>query len=134
DFDKLAVSGLASMYQTSDWSIMLRATMDISARTRSLPERPQRTIWVTSVRMRREDRTSVSSHPLADLGGEIFDYLRTITRLETCLLRRRDHEQARPRRCARACWQVQSQGHCGVAAFWLLRSRALAHAAPSSAA
>jgi len=48
---------------------MLRATMDISARTSSLPERPQRTIWVTSVRMRREDRTSVSSHPLADLGG-----------------------------------------------------------------
>ena len=25
-------------------------------------------IWVTSVRMRREDRTSISSHPLADLG------------------------------------------------------------------
>ena len=47
------------MYQTSDWSIMLRATMDISARTNSLPERPQRTIWVTSVRMRREDRTSI---------------------------------------------------------------------------
>jgi hypothetical protein len=26
-------------------------------------------IWVTSVRMRREDRTSISFHPLADLGG-----------------------------------------------------------------
>ena len=26
-------------------------------------------IWVTSVRMRREDRSSISSHPLADLGG-----------------------------------------------------------------
>jgi len=25
--------------------------------------------WVTSVRMRREDRSSISSHPLADLGG-----------------------------------------------------------------
>ena len=49
------------MYQTSDWSIMVRAIMDISARTSSLPERPQRTIWVTSVRMRLEDRTSVSS-------------------------------------------------------------------------
>ena len=44
---------------------MLRAIMDISAHTSSLPERPQRTNWVTSVRMRREDRTSVSSHPLA---------------------------------------------------------------------
>jgi hypothetical protein len=32
-----------------------------------------RTIWVTSVRMRREDRTSISSHPLADLGLEAID-------------------------------------------------------------
>jgi len=43
--------------------------MDISAQASSLAERPQRAIWVTSVRMRREDRTSISSHPLADLGG-----------------------------------------------------------------
>ena len=66
------------MYQTSDWSIMLRAIMDISApeNTSSLPERPQRTIWVTSVRMRREDRTSVSSHPLADLGRWIIRLLK----------------------------------------------------------
>jgi hypothetical protein len=27
-------------------------------------------IWVTRVRMRREDRTSISSDPLADLGGQ----------------------------------------------------------------
>jgi hypothetical protein len=27
-------------------------------------------IWVTRVRMRREDRSSISSHPLADLGGK----------------------------------------------------------------
>jgi hypothetical protein len=27
-------------------------------------------IWVTSVRTRREDRSSISSHPLADLGGK----------------------------------------------------------------
>ena len=72
DFDRMIMAWHRSNQtsnQTSDWSIMLRATMDISARTSSLPERPQRTIWVTSVRMRREDRTSVSSHPLADLGG-----------------------------------------------------------------
>src|ERR1700684_1128016 len=49
---------------------MLRATMDISARAISLTDRPRPAIWVTSVRMRREDRTSISSHPLADLGGE----------------------------------------------------------------
>ena len=28
-----------------------------------LADRPQRAIWVTSVRMRREDRSSISSHP-----------------------------------------------------------------------
>jgi hypothetical protein len=42
--------------------------MDISARAFSLTDRPQRAIWVTSFRMRREDRFSISSHPLADLG------------------------------------------------------------------
>jgi len=46
----------------------LPAIMDISARAFSLADRPQRAIWVTSVRMRREDRSSISSHPLADLG------------------------------------------------------------------
>ena len=61
--------GLASMYPVSDWSWSLQTIMDISARAFSLADRPQRAIWVTSVRMRREDRTSISSHPLADLGG-----------------------------------------------------------------
>src|SRR3954452_20286358 len=42
--------------------------MDISARAFSLAERPQWAIWVTSVRMRREDRPPSRSHPLADLG------------------------------------------------------------------
>src|SRR4029450_7570511 len=44
--------------------------MDISARAISLADRPQRAIRVTSVRTRREDPTSISSHPLADLGRE----------------------------------------------------------------
>jgi hypothetical protein len=69
DFAELAVSGLASMYPASDWSVCSGAIMDISARAISLTDRPQRAIWVTSVRRRREDRTSISSHPLADLGG-----------------------------------------------------------------
>jgi len=34
-----------------------------------------RAIWVTSVRTRREDRTSISSHPLADLGGKVSGYV-----------------------------------------------------------
>src|SRR6476620_9347229 len=50
--------------------------MDISARAFSLADRPQRAIWVTSVRMRSEDRTSISSHPLADLGWKLLIGLR----------------------------------------------------------
>src|SRR5690349_16108358 len=42
--------------------------MDISARAISLADRPQWTIWVTSVRTRPEDRSSISFCPLADLG------------------------------------------------------------------
>ena len=49
--------------------VVLPAIMDISARAISLADRPQRAIWVTSVRTRREDRSSISFHPLADLGG-----------------------------------------------------------------
>jgi len=48
--------------------VVLRAIMDISAPAISLADRPQRAIRVTSVRMRREDRSSISSRPLADLG------------------------------------------------------------------
>src|SRR6185295_16133869 len=62
--------GLASMYPVSDWSLSrLPTIMDISARATLLAVRPQWAIWVTSVRTRREDRSSISSHPLADLGG-----------------------------------------------------------------
>jgi hypothetical protein len=48
---------------------LLLAIMDISAHAASLSDRPRWARWVTSVRMCREDRTSISSHPLADLGG-----------------------------------------------------------------
>src|SRR4029077_3770353 len=50
--------------------------MDISARATSLTDRPQRAIRVTSVRMRREDRNSISSPPLADLGWKLLIGLR----------------------------------------------------------
>src|SRR6266704_1546333 len=43
--------------------------MDISARATSLADRPHWAIRVTSARTRREDRSSISSNPLADLGG-----------------------------------------------------------------
>jgi hypothetical protein len=48
---------------------LLRAIMDISARAISLADRPQWAIRVTRVRTCREDRSSISSDPLADLGG-----------------------------------------------------------------
>src|SRR5262249_37684023 len=47
---------------------LLPAIMDISARATSLADRPQRAKWVTSARTRREDRSSISSHPLATVG------------------------------------------------------------------
>src|SRR6266481_7009170 len=57
-------------------AVLLRTIMDISARATSLADRPRRAIWVTSVRMRREDRASISSHPLADLGWKLLIGLR----------------------------------------------------------
>src|SRR5450432_2147140 len=50
--------------------------MDISARAFSLTDRPQRAIRVTSVRMRRKDRSSISTYPLADLGWKLLIGLR----------------------------------------------------------
>src|SRR5215831_10566465 len=41
-------------------AFVLRAIMGISARAISLADRPQWTMWVASVRMRREDRSSIS--------------------------------------------------------------------------
>src|SRR5246127_5569584 len=60
--------GLASMYPDSDWSVCSGPPW-ISARMRSHYRTGlDRAIWVTSVRMRREDRSSISTYPLADLG------------------------------------------------------------------
>src|SRR5262245_40672748 len=70
EFRRYSGSGLASMYPAFDWSVSLRAIMGISAGAISLADRPDRAIWVTSVRTRREGRTSISSHSLADLGGQ----------------------------------------------------------------
>src|SRR4051812_31952353 len=41
EFVDLVVSGLASMYPAFDWSVLLRAIMDISAPAISLADRPQ---------------------------------------------------------------------------------------------
>ena len=71
-FGELGVSGLASMYPAFDWSICSGPSW-ISARVRSHYRTGlDRAIWVTSVRTRSEDRTSISSHPLADLGWKLL--------------------------------------------------------------
>src|SRR6476660_2175682 len=67
-FVEVAVAVLHQCIRSLIGAGLLRTIMDISARAISLAVRPQRAIWVTSVRMRREDRSSISSHPLADLG------------------------------------------------------------------
>jgi hypothetical protein len=67
-FVDLLALGLASMYPASDWSVCSGPPW-ISARVRSHYRIGlERAIWVTSVRIRPEDRSSISSHPLADLG------------------------------------------------------------------
>ena len=54
-----ADNGLASMYPASDWSVCSGPSW-ISARVRSHYRTGlDRAIWVTSVRMRREDRSSI---------------------------------------------------------------------------
>src|SRR5205814_1516408 len=62
----VVVSGVASMYPASDWSICSGPSWTGL----------DRAIWVTSVRTRSEDRTSISSHPLADLGWKLLIGLR----------------------------------------------------------
>jgi hypothetical protein len=69
DFVELASAVLHQCIRSLIGAVLLRTIMDISARAISLTDRSQRTIWVTRVRMRRKDRSSISSYPLADLGG-----------------------------------------------------------------
>jgi hypothetical protein len=116
--------------------IVLRATMDISAPATSLADRPQRAIWVTSARRRREDRSSISSHPLADLGGVRWSAMPLSSGSWRSMRRRikRSSERAgslrspgpapeRSRRCVRAYWPERWPAHCGGDASWPPRAR-----------
>src|SRR2546430_7032942 len=65
------VFGLASMYPASDWSgSLLRATMDISARSISLADKSQADYVGHQVSIAPGRPVSISSLPLADLGGK----------------------------------------------------------------
>src|SRR5215470_5598758 len=116
--------------------IALRAIMEISAPAVSLADRPQRAKRVTSARMRREVRSSISSYPLADLGGlKVWGYvvllmqrsaIKQSARLprRSSSPRRSDNEQERSRRCEPACWRAQLPTRWGAAAFWPPRATA----------
>jgi hypothetical protein len=97
--------------------------MDISAPAFSLADRPQRTIWVTRFRMRREDRTSISFSS-SRRPWRVNELLANATRLEACWPRRCDCELARSMRCVRACWRARSPARCDGAASWPPRSNA----------
>ena len=143
NFVELAVSGLASMYPASDWSVVLRAIMDISARAISLaarprpghlghqcshaPGRPNLHLVSSSRRPRRVNRidqaTSSRAPHLARLisrwtrSGSLGGPYRS-------LLRSSGRGPERSRQCGPACWQVRSPARCGAAASWPPRSRA----------
>src|ERR1700693_703859 len=68
------VFGLASMYPASDWSgVLLRATMDISARSISLPDRPRTGHLGHQCSIAPGRPVSISSLPLADLGRKMVE-------------------------------------------------------------
>src|SRR5712664_4436875 len=76
-FRRTGGGGLASMYPASDWSVLCSGPSWISARVRSHYRTGlDWTIWVTSVRTRSEDRSSILSCPLADLGWKLLIGLR----------------------------------------------------------
>ena len=72
----VAVRSCINVFGLSLERDVLRAIMDISARAISLADRPLWAIRVTSIRMRREDRSSILSYLLADLGWKLLIGLR----------------------------------------------------------
>jgi hypothetical protein len=75
-FVDLVVNGLASMYPVSIWSCFAPDHHGYQRACDSLTDRPRQAIWVTSVRMRRQDRSFISTYPLADLGWKLLIGLR----------------------------------------------------------
>ena len=102
------------MYPASDWSEVLRAIMDISAHGFSLADRPQ--VWairVTSVLMRREDRSSIVVSSLADLRrGKALGYVIDSSLASLCSFVRAWRSFLRPGLRAQA---HRAQGPSGLA-------------------
>jgi len=112
-FDELVVSGLASMYQTSDWSlapghhgyqragvISGKASTDhLGHQCSHAPGRPNLHLISSSRRPRRVTRL-----------------FRMLTRSEACSLQRCGFRPKHPMRCAPVCWRARSQARCGAVA------------------
>src|SRR5277367_5753681 len=109
--------------------------MDISARATSLTDRPRRAIRVTSVRMRREDRSSISTYPLADLGWKLLIGLRhrllLISRSSFVRAKGRSFVPARRASIASRAGAVKAGRRVGLQLALALPGRALT--APSTA-
>ena len=104
---------------------VLRAIMDISAPAISLADRPHAGPFGSPV-FACAGKTEPPSRLIFSqtLAGKRLDYLRMIRPPGACSPRSLDHELARSRRYARACWQARSQARYGAVASWRLRSRA----------
>ena len=118
-------SGLASMYPVFDWSIVLRAIMEISALAISLAERPRGPfvppVFAGAGKTEPPSRL-ILSHTSAGTNST--------TREQSCSLKLAHLEDPTGPRartlqaCGRVCWRAQSPARCGAAVSWLPRPRA----------
>src|SRR5258705_6189050 len=123
-FRRIGGGGLASMYPASDWSVLCSGPSWISARVRSHYRTGlDRAIRVTSVRTRSEDRTSISSHPLADLGWKLLIGLRHRLLLisRSSFVRAKGRSFVPARRTSIASRAVGGQGRPSCVAYGRLR-------------
>jgi hypothetical protein len=139
DFAELAVSGLASMYPVSSWSVVLLAIMDISARAVSLadrprlghlghqcshaPGRPNLHLYLSSRRPRQVRVIDLAMSSRIPHLTFSYSTIKQVGRWRSTSPRSPDHGPGRTKRCGPACWPARSRARCGAAASWRPRSR-----------
>ena len=125
NFADLAVSGLASMYPTFDWSVApghhgyQRACDLISGKASRRPN--------GSPVLARAGKTEPPSRlVLSQTSAGNSQFFTQTKRLTPWLASPRSfgHEPERSKQSWPVCWQARSQEHCGAAASWRPRSRA----------
>ena len=124
NFGDLAVSGLASMYPTFDWSVApghhgyQRACDLISGKASRRPN--------GSPVLARAGKTEPPSRlVLSQTSAGNSQFFTQTKRLTPWLASPRSfgHEPERSKQSWPVCWQARSQEHCGAAASWRPRSR-----------